>query len=94
MRDLATYEADACDAIEVDTMYQSLYNLVKQTKVKLNSLSGLNDQFLNNLMEKVGNGVNEIQETASNMKYSHHLIQTRRGIKRLDATKRVNAVKR
>ena len=29
-----------------------------------------------------------MQEIASNMKYSHHLIQTRRGIKRLDATKR------
>lgn len=53
MRDIATYEVNVCDSINVRQNFAALYDLVKQTKVKVNSLNGLNEMFLGNLMQKV-----------------------------------------
>ena len=69
-------------------------DIVGATVSKMNQLSGKNDIFFTELMQKVADGVNEIQIMTSSMKYSHHLIQTKRGIKRLDVTKRAGAAKR
>jgi hypothetical protein len=91
MRDLATYEANAGANLQLTSVFTTMHNLVQQTKSKMNSLSVHNEHFLSSLMEKVADGVNQIQEIASSMKHSHHLIQTKRGIKRLDATKRAAA---
>lgn len=40
MRDIATYEANACDAVDVRGIFTAMQNLVKQTKFKVNSLNG------------------------------------------------------
>jgi hypothetical protein len=40
MRDIATYEANACDSLDVKGIFTAMHNLVKQTKFKVNSLNG------------------------------------------------------
>jgi hypothetical protein len=43
MRDIATYEANACDALDVRGIFESMQRLVKQTKNKIQTLSGASE---------------------------------------------------
>jgi|LauGreDrversion4_2_1035121.scaffolds.fasta_scaffold806350_1 hypothetical protein len=74
MRDHATYEVNACDEIDVKKIFSEIHKLVKLTKQKVNSMGGENEKFLNGLIQKAAEGVNHVQEIASDMKFSHHLI--------------------
>jgi hypothetical protein len=50
MRDIATYEANMSDSLDLQSTFQNWNNHVKETINKINHISGDSDSFLSSLI--------------------------------------------
>lgn len=60
MRDVATYEEEACSALQLREAYIGIKALVQDGQGRMDRLSGQTDKFFSDLIMRVAAGVNKI----------------------------------
>ena len=74
MRDLASYEANACDYIEFNSKFSQAYENVTKCLKKIKGHTDETSKFSERLNLNVENGVRYVQDLWVQMRFSNQLI--------------------
>lgn len=82
MRDLATYQSQVCDHIDIATKMSTLKDLAKKTLEKCTKVGVQSEMFQDKLFDIVDQGVNRQNAKICLLKYTKELIQKRKVLKK------------
>ena len=84
MRDLGTYEAQASDNIKMKEIFTNLYTLVKSTVEQISTLANNDDNFIEDLTQKIQQTVQYGDRHSVAIRQGEHLQSLKRGLRRMD----------
>lgn len=82
MRDLATYQSQVCDHIDIATKMSTLKDIAKKTLEKCTKVGVQSEMFQDKLFDIVDQGVNRQNAKICLLKYTKELIQKRKVLKK------------
>ena len=82
MRDLATYQSQVCDHIDIATKMSTVKDLAKKTLEKCTKVGVQSEMFQDKLFDIVDQGVNRQNAKICLLKYTKELIQKRKVLKK------------
>ena len=74
MRDLATYENNACESLDLQKYYKQAYENVSECLMQIKGHTNETQKFSENLFQNVESGVNKVEDLWVQMLHSNQLV--------------------